>query len=56
MHCFGSSVICLVGFCTFIWRDKWDLKQVMREELHVWLTQHVLHILKNEEHGVLQAR
>lgn len=56
MHCIGSSVICVVGFYTFIWRDKRDLEQVMREELHVWLTQHVQHILKNEKHGVLQAR
>lgn len=45
MHCVGSSVICVVGFYTFIWKDKWDLEQVTREELHVWLIQHVPHIL-----------
>lgn len=56
MYCIGSSVICVVGFYTFIWRHKWDLKKVMWVELHVWLTQPVLHILKNEKHGVLQAR
>jgi len=42
MHCVESSV---VGFYTFIWGDKWDLEHATREELHVWLTQHVPHIL-----------
>lgn len=45
MHCTGSSVICVVAFYTFVWRNKWDLEQVTREDLHVWLAQHVPHIL-----------
>lgn len=41
-------MICVAGFYTFICRDKWDLEQVTREELLVWLTQRVPHILDVE--------